>query len=191
LSEFKEYTDEDLMLFLQEGKSEALTELFHRYSDKLYHFFFKMLNNDGPVAEDFVQDLFIKVLKSKHTYCTDHAFSSWIYSIGHNMVKNEYRKRSSQKRNAISVELHSVESKADKINLEQVADQMRFQSELSEILIELTDEKRDLFLMRHYLGLSVKELSEVFEIPEGTVKSRIHHITNWVSKRLTHYNNEL
>ena len=184
-------TDKELMALLQKNDSSALSELFERYCDQLYHFFYKLLGSNAMVAEDFVQELFIKIARSTHSFNADYEVSSWMYSIAHNMVKNEYRKRSAKKRHGQHMELAFGETLVAHSNTESTVNQKLFSTELSDLLLALDEEKRDLFLMRHYLGFSVKELSEIFEIPEGTVKSRVYHITQWLSERLKHYKNEL
>lgn len=184
-------TDKELIALLQGNDSNALSELFERYCDQLFHFFYKLLGNNAMAAEDFVQELFIKIACSNHSFNPAYEVSSWIYSIAHNMVKNEYRKRGAQKRNGQHIALEFGENITTNANIETSVNQVLFSNELSDLLLALAEEKRDLFLMRHYLGFSVKELSEIFEIPAGTVKSRVYHITQWLSEQLKHYNNEL
>lgn len=191
MKRFSEYSDKELFGFLQAGNNEALAELFHRYSDAFYKFFYGMLGNNSATAEDFVQELFIKILNAQHTYSSDYEVAPWMYSVAHNMVKNEYRKRSAQKNKNIKVDFSECSELNCNTDLIALTNNELFHKELSDLLLHLPEERRDLFLMRNHLGMSVKELSQSFEIPEGTVKSRLYHTTKWIAQQLKHYNDEL
>ncbi|MDE0772624.1 MAG: sigma-70 family RNA polymerase sigma factor [Salibacteraceae bacterium] len=58
----------------------------------MFYFFFRKLNNNQEKSEDFLHDLFIKIIEKPETFDTSKSFSPWFYSVAHNMVKNEYKK---------------------------------------------------------------------------------------------------
>src|SRR4051794_3865958 len=87
-------TDEELMRLVQRGEERALTELYHRYSKKLVRYFHRMLWRDDDKAQDFLHDLFIKIIEKPDQFNPERKFSTWIYSAAFNMCKNEYRRQS-------------------------------------------------------------------------------------------------
>lgn len=179
-----QHTDEALMIATQEGDEHALTELYERYSPALFQFFYKMLNKDEEKANDFLHDLFVKIITKQHHYKADHLFSSWVYSIAHNMVKNEYRRMDVR---SIMTELPKDLTRSEQpICIEQL-DAAIFQKHLNRVLESLSPEKRHLFVFRHQLEMSINELSQVFEVPVGTVKSRLHHLHQLIAKKLNSY----
>ena len=73
---YKKYNDEELMKFVQEHNYSAFDELHTRYSKRLLHFMFKMLNNDEEKAQDLLQDLFMKIVERPHMFDTSKKFYS-------------------------------------------------------------------------------------------------------------------
>src|ERR1700712_473931 len=80
------------MLFIADGKEKAFTELYERYSKKMLYFFYQRLYQDKQKAQDFLQDLFLKILEKPQLFNADKKFKTWIYTLAANMCKNEYRK---------------------------------------------------------------------------------------------------
>ena len=62
MKNYKNHTDEELMSFIQKGKEAAFNELYARYSNRLLHFMYRMLGQDEARAQDFLQDLFLKIV---------------------------------------------------------------------------------------------------------------------------------
>src|SRR5687768_3007281 len=85
-------TDEDLMhLLVSSGDAGALSALYKRYSPKLLGYFIKIFNGDIPKAQDFLQDVFVRILEKKHLYDTNRKFNTWMFTIASNMCKMSFR----------------------------------------------------------------------------------------------------
>src|SRR6478752_1050031 len=93
LESYNGRSDEELMRLLQRGEEQALVHLYDRYGRKLLRYFHRMLWRDETRAQDFLQDLFMKVMEHPNHFNSDRKFSTWLYSVAHNMCKNEYRKQ--------------------------------------------------------------------------------------------------
>ena len=91
---YNHYTDQDLVKFISKGNEAAFDELYKRYAEQLYRFFYKMLYQDEELAADFCQTLFMKVFDKANSFNPTLKFSTWLYSIASNMCKNEYRRHS-------------------------------------------------------------------------------------------------
>lgn len=94
MADIKPGSDEEWFTLMQKGHTDAFDEIYNRYGQKLFGFFYKMLWKNKELAEDFTQDLFVKLIHKKELFNTNKSFSTWLYSIANNMCKNEYRKNS-------------------------------------------------------------------------------------------------
>lgn len=181
--------DEQLMLAIAAGNRSAFSVLYDRYSEKLFRFFLKMLNNNKEKAEDFLQDIFMKLVEKPHLFNPDNKFSTWIYSIAHNMCKNEYRKMDVRKIMSNNVGDQAVEKPCNNVAQEKKVDLGFFDKELQDNLLNLDEDKQTTFNLRHHSGLSIKEIAEIMLCSEGTVKSRLFYTHKHLSKHLSHFRN--
>jgi hypothetical protein len=85
-------SDEKLMGLLGRGDIAAFDELYDRYGGRLLRYFHRMLGRDEEKAQDFLQDIFLRIVERPELFSLDRRFSTWIFSVAHNMCKNEYRR---------------------------------------------------------------------------------------------------
>jgi RNA polymerase sigma-70 factor, ECF subfamily len=173
-------TDEELMQLVADGNSNALTELYNRYSPKLVRYFFRMLWKDDAKAQDFLHDLFLKLINNPRHFSTERKFSTWIYSVAHNMCKNEYRKQSFRKSEQISLVENTVIISGDK-----VVDEEDFRQLLDKALSSLDDEDKNLYALRFEIEMPLEEISVMLQCPVGTVKSRLFSLKKKVAGQLS------
>jgi RNA polymerase sigma-70 factor (ECF subfamily) len=172
--------DEELMHLVQQGNERALTELYERYSTKLVRYFHRMLWRDEEKAQDFLHDLFLKVIEQPQKFDTGRRFSTWIYSVAFNMCKNEYRRQGFRNGHVID---HS-----DKVVFQPDADNGEFQRTLDIGLKEIDEVDRSLFVLRYELDLPLAEIGTILGCPEGTVKSRIFYLKKKLARHLRVFN---
>lgn len=179
---YHNWQDERLMLALGKKDEQAFEELYTRYGKLMYNYFHRMLWKDKEKARDFTQELFTKLIQKPELFNAERNFKTWLYSIAHNMCKNEYAKHE-VRRNAhseIKYTAPGIETeKADK-NM----DKNKFKEELTAALNELDEVKRTTFELRFYQEMSIQEISEVMECSEGTVKSRLFYTLKQLSEKL-------
>jgi RNA polymerase sigma-70 factor, ECF subfamily len=166
------------MLLVQQGDTKAITLLYSRYAKLLLRYFHRMLWKDESLAQDFLHDLFVKVIEKSHQYKPDQRFSTWLYSAAHNMCKNEYRKRASRKRFEDAGESMVAGSVSDAF------EQKQFREALDLIIDAMEEDDKNLFVLRHELEMTVEEISKLVKIPEGTVKSRLFYLKKKLATRL-------
>lgn len=170
------FTDEQLMNIYQKNKDGqgriALDCLYNRYAKKLLNFFYFTLHNDYDKAQDFVHDLFVRVIEKHQRFDCNQLFKSWVYRIASNMCKNEFRSHTviQKYRNHIISVSEPVTSNVETENI------------LRTCINELSQEQRSLIVLRFKLKLSVKEIAEIYECPEGTIKSRLFYVIKELSK---------
>ena len=182
---FDSFSDEELMAELSKGEKVAFDELYNRYAGILFGYFNKMLWRDREKAEDFVHDIFAKIIVNPDAFDVTRSFKTWLFSVACNMCKNEYKRKEVRKNTSIGIDSHiSVSSDTNVLN--EVQDRI-FMSAFDESLIQLDDKHRDVFTLRHLQGFSLKEIADVLEINEGTVKSRLFYATKQLAEKLKEY----
>ncbi len=182
------YSDEQLMLLFQGGNENAYIELVNRYKDKLINFIFNYLG-DIESSEDVVQETMIKLYQKKHYYKEIAKFSTWLYTIAKNLANTELRKRKQRK-----TTLLSQFSKDDKMydlpsNDNEVGQEIQTEI-VSKIIREAVDQLSEKFktviTLRDIQQLSYEDISEIIDVPIGTVKSRINRARLQLQVELKH-----
>jgi len=175
------------MPFVIDGNAKAFEELYERYSKKIHYFFYLRLYRNNQKAEDFSHDLFLKIIEKGHLYNQSRSFKVWLYSVASNMCKNEYRK--TETREEITSNLFSEEYREHyEPRFDERFDQKQFADKLSLALDDLEEYHSLTFILRYKEHLSIKEISEVMNCSEGTVKSRIFYSIKKLSAKLNSYN---
>lgn len=180
-------SDEELMAYVVKGRHPAFEQLYSRYSKPLLRFFYRQLNQDEDKAQDFLQDLFLRVIEKAHLYHSDKKFKVWIYAIANNMCKNEYRKNEIRGFKVTDFDFTAILDTSSPA-LSSRFDQRLFNQMLIKEL-EKMDELHSLtFAMRYQDHLSIKEISEIMECAEGTVKSRLFYSLKKLNSGLDIFN---
>lgn len=167
------------------GDKRAFDTIYSRYSPALMRYFHRMLWRDKEKAEDFVQDFFMKIIRQPESFDLSRKFSTWMYSVAHNMCKNEYRKMEIRK----PAEFESVSGvlASDSVEAGKRIDRKAFMNSLGEELDKLDEGQRTVFVLRYEENLSMKEIGDIMDISEGTVKSRLFYTLRKLSERLKEY----
>lgn len=180
---YHKLSDEELMVQVMDHHSHpAIVELHSRYSQKLLGYFMKMLNKDLDLSQDFVQEIFLKILEKKHLYDPSKKFYTWLFTIASNMCKTSYRRvpfnRISDDGYELNQTIHLNENLADKENFKQL---------LHESIETLEFGQKTVFVLRYMEQFSLNEIAEIMEISTGTVKSRLFYATQKIAKQLSIY----
>ncbi len=182
---YQAMTDEQLMLDVAKKNSKAFDELYARYAGRTVNYFHRMLWQEEETAQDFTQEIFLKIVQKPHLYQEGRPFKTWFFSIANNMCKNEYRRREVRKPTSHDMPLHAMGDTGN----EAIAavDNLKFNEQLKLALDELDEKKRAVFLLRFEQDLSIKEISEAMECSEGTVKSRLFYTLKMLNGKLKAY----
>ncbi len=171
-------TDAELIKAYKKGDTRALEEIMKRYKTPIYSYLLKMVGNRDS-ANDLFQEIFLKFIKSIGAYNEEKKFANWIYTVARNTAMDSFRKNKS--RNFESLDRSQAE---DSKSLSETVDSKELSPE--SILIKdetsgkidkafeaLSTEQREVFIMRHYWGLSFKEIAEILKVPIGTALARM------------------
>ena len=183
---YKENTDEELMIEVIKGNDRAFSEIYDRYSKMMLNYFYKMLWQDREKAEDFMQELFTKIIHKPELFNVTKSFKTWIFSVAHNMCKNEYRKQEVRKGTSNNLN-ENITVANNEISPDQRYDTNVFNDRLKEELALLSSNHRTTFILRFKQDMSIKEIAEVMETSEGTVKSRIFYTLKKLSEQLDEF----
>lgn len=189
----KNYTtlsDEELMQCVAKGDSMAFNELYERYSKPMVNYFCRMLWKDREKAQDFMQDLFTKIIHKPGSYDPSRNFKTWLYSVANNMCKNEYRKQEVRK-NTVNGIHENIGVADDHTASDKKADKGIFTDMLNVELDKLEEIQKTTFLLRYKMDLSIKEIAEITEASEGTVKSRLFYTLKKLSEKLKMFDPKL
>ncbi len=173
--------DSELMRLVRNKDQEAFTELYNRYSAKLYNFFLRMLDKDEAKAQDFTHDLFLTIIEQPERFDLQRRFDTWFFHLAYNMCKNEYRRmtvRSDYRRNAVTQEPFTSETAG------HGHDRRVFTAALDAHLEKLDELHKSVFLLRYQQELPLYEISKILDCPEGTVKSRLFNAIRKLAVRL-------
>lgn len=182
----KQLSDEELMKLLSKGNQKAFDEIYLRYSDVLFGYFMKMLARDKEKCEDMVHDLFAKIIRKPDYFNVNRSFRTWVFSVACNMCKNEYKRMSVRKH--VSNDFEPTKSlQAESDTLKKVHEST-FSESFYKALNALDEKHKNVFALRHFEGLSMKDIAETLEINEGTVKSRLFYATKTLAKELKEFN---
>lgn len=185
--QYKTMSDEDLMVAVGKGDKRAFDEIYERYSGPLLGYFMRMLWKDREKAEDFVHDIFAKIIRKPELFDPTRKFKTWLYSVANNMCKNEYKKQEVRKNTSNGLDSHYAVSDANSNVLSEVQDR-QFRDEFEASLEALDEKHSEVFRLRHLDGLSIKEIAEVLGISDGTVKSRLFYATKYLAESLKDFN---
>ncbi len=181
---------------LRERDERAFREMVDTYGDRVFNLTFRMLGNRSE-AEDLSQEVFITVFKSIDQFRGDSKFSTWLYRVTANHCKNRIKYLARRHERAHG-ELDDERATDDGADGPMVAprpsprpDQQLLGAELEMVLqaaiAELDDEQRILVVLRDVEDLSYEEICAITDLPEGTVKSRLHRARMALRKKLTRH----
>jgi RNA polymerase sigma-70 factor, ECF subfamily len=168
-----ELTDEECMTRLGGPEVEAaLSALYDRYARTVYGVGLKILGNRS-LAEDLVQEVFLKVWRSADTFDSSRgSFSTWLYRVTRSCALDLYRKRASRVRQVPDGAPHIAAARDSSAGPQEVVDESWLSWRVSRALEALDAPHREVIELAYFGGLSQREVSERTGVPLGTVKTR-------------------
>ena len=170
----------------QEFQTEAVP-----HKDALYNYALKIVRNSDD-AQDLVQDTYYKAYKNYHQFQGGTNSKAWMFMILKNTFINNYRKL---KREPSKVDYDEIEDIYENIKSEQSENNNLdldfynnlFDDDLSSALAKLPEKMKEVFLLCDLEGYSYEEISEIVDIPIGTVRSRLHRARKLLQDELFGY----
>ena len=122
------------------------------------------------MAEDLVQETFMRVLRRIDSYRYPRPFKAWLYAIATNIARDHYKRADTRHTIAMPEESHMVieytRPEEEILNSDE-------QAQVAARLSNLPDHQREAVIVRYYHEMPLKDIAEILEVPVGTVKSRL------------------
>jgi RNA polymerase sigma-70 factor, ECF subfamily len=181
------YSDEELMRLIADKNAKAFEELYKRYNKIILHYLYKMVGGCAEQAQDFLHDIFLKIIEKPYLFDRTKKFKTWIFQIAHNKCKNEYRKRATRNNVKAKYEMDELYTQND-VNPDTEIEYTQLNDFIHCELSKFKEEHFSTFLMRYQHEMSISEIAQILECPEGTVKSRLFYVTQKLVKKMKdHY----
>jgi RNA polymerase sigma-70 factor (ECF subfamily) len=181
--------DEDvrLMLAFRGGDDAAFEALFERWAARLLRFLERMVR-DTAVAEELVQETFLRVHRARTRYEPDAKFSTWLYTIAANVARNELRRpfrraphdSTDAEREGAPLELAAEDSPVD-----EIVNARREGSEVEAALQKLPERQRAALWLAAVEGLPYAEVAQALETSESSVKALVHRARVALAEQLS------
>jgi RNA polymerase sigma-70 factor (ECF subfamily) len=188
----QQLSDEEVMLSYQKGQVEAMDELLRRYKVPIYQFAFRMSGN-AVEAEDIAQEVFLRVHQSRSAYQPSGKFSTWIFTITHNLSLSRLRRKKQwalwprQEDNPDA----QVEFASSDPSPEEIVSGNELSDILKRCIQSLPFLQREALVLREYQGLDYQEIAKILNKSLGTVKTLIHRARQNLKDKLLPYAQEL
>lgn len=168
--------DRQLIQLCREGEHEAFGQIVEKYQKVVFNVVYRMVR-DFEETRDITQSVFLKAFRGLDTYDGKQRFFSWLYRIAVNESLNSLKSR----KITVSIDERFPSST---LSPEKVLETSERERVMHKGLMQLTPDYRAVLVLRHIAGCSYRELSEVLEIPEKTVKSRLFTARQLLRERL-------
>lgn len=149
---------------------ENLEELIAENQGSLFAFLYRLCG-DADVAEEVMQETFVRAIGAAKRYRPEARVSTWLFSIAANLVRDRWRR---QVRRGDALPLDDLPLPAPETTDEQALGRVDGQA-LRATLLRLPLEQRTAIILRYYHDLSYEEIARTMVCPVGTVRSRIHN----------------
>jgi len=160
------------------GNEACIEELIRRHKDRVYTYILLIVKN-SQLAEDIFQDTFIKVIKSlrRGKYQDKGKFLSWVLRIAHNLIIDHYRKQKLMRT------VSNDDSDYDLLNNHKLADATiednlvhdQVMNDVKRLIATLPEDQRQVVYLRHYCGLSFKEIADQTGVSINTALGRMRY----------------
>ena len=165
-------SDELLAQGVQQGQQPHLTVLVERYHAPLLRFLLRMSHENRQLAEDLVQETFLRLLASISHYHYPRPFRPWLYTIARNLLRDHLKRADTWRTGSLpDDEIDHWQSKLPEPDT-AVATQETHQ-QIVVTMQQLPHRQKEAILLRYVEDLSLQEISDILNIPVGTVKSRL------------------
>lgn len=183
---YKELPDENLVKLISQGHKQALEVLYDRYFDRLVKFANSYLF-DETKAEDIAQESFIKLIEKHEYFDYSRKFSTWFYTLTGNLCKQTLR----NDKNRLRILKEEVMTGMPETGIMYIeSDRKILSQKISTIYNCLSEKEKNIYTLRFENELSIKEIADILNIPEGSVKSGVFYLLKKFAHHLKDFTNE-
>ena len=186
-----EKTDEELLAAYRTGDHNSFASLVERYQRELFHFLVRFLG-DRAAAEDIFQETFLQVHQSADQFDPQRRFRPWLFTIAANKGRDLMRSQARRPTNPLQATINANDDESGQfIDLMQSGDPMpgeamereELQKVVQTTVEAMPEHLREILLLSYFHQFPYKEISDILQIPLGTVKSRLHAAVAYFAER--------
>ena len=170
-----------------DGDLKSFEKLISKYEKNAFAIALRYLG-DYDDASDVTQDALIKVYKNISKFRFESSFTTWLYRIVINTSKDFLKKRGNQKIISIEDSMIDIPSENKKDNPEEHAEEKEVKNKVNEALQNINEENRVVVVLKDIQGFTYDEISDILQIPIGTVRSRISRGRAMLKKEILRQN---
>jgi RNA polymerase sigma factor (sigma-70 family) len=167
------------MTQLARGHDAALNDLMERHAEKLFHYLLRSLQDEADAA-DLAQETFVKVYQNRNKFDPNQKFSTWLYAIGSNLVRDRYRWRSRHPQVSLEAENEQTEAslkdclRASELSPDQSLQTEERASAVRQAVAALPEELRQPLILAFYQDLPQAEIADILKCSVKAVETRIY-----------------
>ncbi len=176
----KKLSDEMLMeAFIQHRDKEAFIHIYNRYFSTLSKYV-SWLANDLDLGKDIAQNIFMKIYHRPEMFDPSRNLKVWLFSVAKNQWKNELRNKANKLKHQPFIIKNSI------INIQESDDDIKIRrlESLNMALASLSENHKEVVILKYSNNLTIKEISSVLNCSEGTVKSRLFYALKCLKKEV-------
>jgi RNA polymerase sigma factor (sigma-70 family) len=174
----KSISDYELIMRFVKGEQSCFEQLIHRHKTKVFAYI-SLYIRDQALAEDIFQDTFLKVMQSVRSgkYADNGKFLSWVMRIAHNLIIDHFRRV--KQMNTVSNDNYESDifnsKRFAEDNVEDSMIKRQIQKDIRKMISHLPDDQREVVILRHYSGLSFKEIADITGVSINTALGRMRY----------------
>lgn len=175
------HTEQQLVNLLRTGSQFAFEKLFEKYSQKLFRFSFSYLKSEAD-SEEIVQNVFLKIWENRQNLRDETSFKSYLFTIAFNVIRKNFNQKA--KENKYKTELLEVLATENPM-LETNSDFEVYVLKLEQLIEQMPERRKEIFLKRKKEGKSVREIASSMDISPKTVENQITEAMNYLKKEFS------
>ncbi len=181
MSPYDTFDDNKLTTLLKQGDQQAFAVLYHRFSQRIYTNLRKLLKND-ILAEEFLQDVFVKVWEKREQLNYEISFRAYLYRISENLVRDFFRKAARDQQMISKLIKAATELSAD-LHDDYILKEEK--SLFSKAIESLPPKRKKIYTLCKIEGRSYDEVSQLLGISITTINDHIVKATKSIQKHIT------
>jgi len=175
---YKMISDYELIQRFIKGEQSCFEEIIHRHKNKVFAYI-GLYIRDQSLAEDIFQDTFLKVIQSVKAgkYYDNGKFLAWVMRIAHNLIIDHFRRlkqMNTMSNDDYESDLFNSRKLAD-ANIEENIVRSQIRKDVRKLIGQLPDDQKEVVILRHYAGLSFKEIADLTDVSINTALGRMRY----------------
>lgn len=181
--------DASLIKQIQLGDTQAFNELANRWQKKILRFSYGFFGNADD-AEEITQKTLIRVYKKANELEESAKFSSWIYRIANNLCLDELKRAGRRKSSPLGIWSEQISESENHLPSREL-ETKELGIIIRNALLTLPDDQRVVVILKEFEGMKFREIADILDEPENTIKSRMYYGLKSLRKILTKQNIQL